>query len=142
MHKRKDRLKAVEDHRPDDLADRREIVGRPRHQVADAVSVKIPGGLVDQCGVKILPHIKLDMTRSVDQQTPLEKQKDAAHQIDAEDDERIINDLFAGNAQREVVYRLAHHVRNEQPERHRAQNEKDPGEDRPFIWLEVLCEFS
>ena len=77
---RKDRLKAVKDHRPDDLPDGGEVVGRPGHQVADTVCVKILKRLIDKSSVKILPHIKLDMPRSIDQQTPLKKEKHAAHQ--------------------------------------------------------------
>lgn len=56
------RLKTVKNHRSDNLPDRRQIVRRPRHQIADAVVREKFERLVNQRGVKILTHIIFDMS--------------------------------------------------------------------------------
>ncbi len=68
---RKYRLKAVKDHRSDDLSDSTEVICRTCHQIANAVAMKILERLIDKRRIKILPHIKLDMPRCVDQQPSL-----------------------------------------------------------------------
>ena len=73
---------------------------------------------------------------------PLKKKKYTAHKVNAQDDERIVNDLVPRDAAAHIVHSLTDHVWNKEPERHRAQNEEDPGQDRPFVRLEVPCEFS
>ena len=69
--------------------------------------------LIDQRVVKILPHIELDMTRRINEQTSLQEKKYAASEIYGEDDKRVIDDLLPRNAQCKIVDGLTDKVRNE-----------------------------
>jgi hypothetical protein len=100
--------------------------------------VKIFERLIDKRGLKITPHDELEMPGSVDQRSPLKKQENAAHKIDAEDNERINNDLMERDLFAKIVDRNADVIRNEKPERHRNEDVKNTRDDLPFIRLYVF----
>ena len=72
-------LQAVHDHRPGELSHCRKIVRRAGHQIAGAVFVKKREGLIDQSPVEILAQVVLDIARHADDDSSLQKQKQAAH---------------------------------------------------------------
>jgi hypothetical protein len=68
--------------------------------------------LIDQRSVKSVPHIEFDMARRVDEKPPLQKKKNAAHEIYAENYERIINYLVPSDLAAQIVDGHSHQIRH------------------------------
>jgi len=81
------------------------------------------------------------MPRSVYEKPSLQKQKDAAHQIGAQDHQRIVNYLFPRDARTKVVDSLANQIWNEQAETHRHQYRTDTRGNVPSIRSKIACKF-
>jgi hypothetical protein len=104
--------------------------------------MKIFERLTDESCVEILPHVKLDMPRGIDQQTPLQKEEDTAAEIYAQYDERIIYDLFPRHAGGKIVNRAADKVRHEEAEGETRKDRCDPGAHLPPVRAQITEKFA
>ena len=129
------RVGRVHDSRAEQLADRVQVIGAARHDVAGAVALEELGRLGFEVSEEIVAEVELDLARGADEDLAGEIEKDSRDDGDGEQAQRVVLERGAG----EVVLDVAGGVADEQRDQDLGEVVDDQRETAPDVALPVAA---
>ena len=132
-----ERVGRVHDGRAEEHADGVEVVGGAGHDVAGAVALVVGVGEALEVGEEVVAEIEFDVARDADNDVAGEELEDAFEEGDGDQEERVGEQLFAGDAGVEGIDGAADDLREKDPDPVIEENADAPEKQAEPVPFEV-----